>query len=67
MKENERLFKHCFMLSLDESSRSEFYLSVRLVYCVIDNYRVPKFHIFIGLYVNLHTFEDTAIFLVQSL
>lgn len=55
------------MLSLDESSRSEFYVSVRLVYCVIDNYRVPKFHIFIGLYVNLHTFEDTAIFLVQSL
>lgn len=44
------------MLSLDESSRSEFYLSVRLVYCI-----------FIGLYVNLHTFEDTAIFLVQSL
>lgn len=42
------------MLILDEPSRSEFYLSIRLVYCVIDNYHGPKFHIFIGLYVNLH-------------
>lgn len=59
MKENKRLFKHYFMLIWMHPPKVIFIFI--LVYTIgirfyIDYYHVPKFHIFIGLYVNLHTY-----------